>query len=202
MRPPSTTEPLFSHLAPSLLVVEAGATAPVPVPVVFAVVVAPEPVFAVAVPVAATFPPVPVDPAVAVTTAEPEAPTDPVAAPASALKAAGVMTLEYPGNSFNVYAGAPKSVKAFPGRFDKGSSPGSPAGRFNGLVTVPWNGYPYFWTQVSELLFRIAQLSVDFEMRCCVVESSCANPRIERSDFGQTFKMLETGNANSQHPHS
>jgi hypothetical protein len=56
-----------------------------------------------------------------------------VSTPALALNGAGVITLEYAGNNESVYAGAPNSVNAFPGRFERGSVPGSPAGRLSGL---------------------------------------------------------------------
>jgi hypothetical protein len=35
------------------------------------------------------------------------------------------------------YEAAPNSVKAFPGKLDNGSVPGSPAGTSNGFVIVP-----------------------------------------------------------------
>jgi hypothetical protein len=56
-----------------------------------------------------------------------------VSTPAFALNGAGVITLEYAGNNESVYAGAPNSVNAFPGRFERGSVPGTPSGRLSGL---------------------------------------------------------------------
>lgn len=108
-KPLMKTLPMFSSLAPPLFDVEeeeAAAPVPVPVPVpvpeVFPVAVAATlaPVF-FPVPVPVTLAPCPLEIGVAVTTAE-VASIDPVATPASALKAAGVIVLKYPGNSLRV----------------------------------------------------------------------------------------------------
>lgn len=45
--------------------------------------------------------------------------------------------LEYPRNNVKTYEAAPNSGKAFPGKLDNGSVPGSPAGTSNGFVIVP-----------------------------------------------------------------
>lgn len=47
------------------------------------------------------------------------------------------MMLEYPRNNVKTYEAALNSVKAFPGKLDNGSVPGSPAGTSNGFVIVP-----------------------------------------------------------------